>query len=84
MAKAEDLLTKVTGLRADAFAASAPAAIRSPELTVVVRFDDTKMEQVSFARAGADVVASRADEPGAATLAAAAYEEAVKALDALE
>ena len=83
-AKADDLLTKVTGLRAESFTASAPAALGSPELTVVVRFDDSKMEQVSFARDGSDVVARRADEPGAARLAATGYEDALASVDALE
>ncbi len=83
-AKAEDLLTKVTGLRAESFTASAPAALGSPELTVVVRFDDSKMEQVSFARDGSDVVARRADEPGAARLAATGYEDALASVDALK
>lgn len=80
--KAEDLLSRITGLRADSFEASAPAALKSPELTVTVRFDD-KTEEVSFARAGTDVVASRPDEPGAAKLTATSYDEALKALDAL-
>jgi hypothetical protein len=83
-AKVEDLVTKVTGLRAESFESSSPAALKSPALTVVVRFDDKKMEQVAFARAGADVVASRSDEPGAAKLTAASFDEAIKALDALK
>src|SRR5687767_7691903 len=80
-AKAEDLLTKVSGLRAESFETSAPAALKNPELTVIVRYDDKKMEQVAFARAGNDVVASRLDEPGSAKVAAMSYEDAIKALD---
>ena len=83
-ARVEDLLTKITGLRAESFEASAPAALKTPALTVVVRFDDKKMEQVAFARAGADVAASRADEPGSAKVTAASFDEAIKALDALK
>jgi hypothetical protein len=84
-AKAEDLLTKVSGLRAESFEASAPAALKSPALTVVVRYDDgKKMEQVAFARSGSDVFASRSDEPGAAKVLAASFDEALKALDAIK
>ena len=83
-AKAEDLLTKVSGLRAESFETSAPAALKNPELTVIVRYDDKKMEQVAFARAGNDVVASRLDEPGSAKVAAMSYEDAIKALDAVK
>jgi hypothetical protein len=82
-AKVEDLLAKVSGLRADTFAATANAALKSPALTVVVRYDD-KTEQVAFARAGTEVVASRSDEPGSATVETMAFEEAIKALDALK
>lgn len=81
--KAEDLLSRVTGLRADSFQTSVPPALKTPELTVSVTFDDKKMEQVSFARAGSEVFASRSDEPGAARLTATSYEDALKALDAL-
>ena len=83
-AKVEDLLTKITGLRAESFESSPPAALKNPALTVDVRFDDKKTETVAFARAGADVVASRSDEPGAAKLMAASFDEAIKALDALK
>jgi hypothetical protein len=83
-AKVEDLLTKITGLRAESFEQSSPAALKNPALTVDVRFDDKKMEQVAFARAGTDVVASRSDEPGAAKVLATSFDEAIKALDALK
>jgi hypothetical protein len=81
--KVEDLLTKVSGLRAEAFATAPNAALKSPALTVIVRYDD-KTEQVAFARAGDEVVASRPDEPGSATVQTMAFDEAIKALDALK
>jgi hypothetical protein len=84
MAKAEDLLTKVSGLRAESFDSAAPAALKNPALTVIVRFDEKKMEQVVFARAGSDVVASRSDEPGSAKVMATSFDDAIKALDALK
>jgi hypothetical protein len=82
-AKIEDLLTKVSGLRASSFEAAAPAAIKTPTLTVKTDFGG-QSETVTIARAGADAFAARADEPGAAKLDAAALDEVVKALDALK
>jgi hypothetical protein len=82
--KVEDLLNKVTGLRADSFETAAPPALKTPALTVTARFDDGKMETVTFARSGAEIVAARADEPGAAKLMAAAFDDAMKALDAMK
>lgn len=83
-AKVEDLLTKVSALRAGAFEAGTNPALKTPELTVVVRYDETKTEQVAFARAGNEVVANRPDEPGNATVDAMSFDEALKALDALK
>ena len=78
-AAAEDLLTKITGLRAESFEATANPALQTPVLTVVVQFDDKRTEQVTFARSGTEVVAARADEPGSATVEAAAFNEAMEA-----
>jgi hypothetical protein len=82
-AKVEDLLSKLTSLRADSFEAGTHASLTSPALSVVVRFDTDKMETVNFGRAGEDVFANRPDEPGSAKVPASSYDEAVKALDAL-
>ena len=83
--KAADPLNKFTNLRADAIESTVPAAARAPELTVVVRFDEGKRtETISFARAGTDVYAVRDGEPGAAKVPAAAYEDALKAIDGLK
>ena len=82
-AKVEDLLTKLSNLRAASFEPAAHAALKSPELTVTARYDD-KTETVQFGRGGADVYASRSDEPGSAKLEASPYDEALKALDALK
>ena len=82
-AKVDDLLSKLTALRAQSFEATAPAALSSPALTVVMRFDD-KTETVRIARSNADVVAARADEPGAAKLETMSFDDIIKALDALK
>jgi hypothetical protein len=83
-AKADDLLTRITGLRATSFETQAHPSLKMPALVVTVRFTDNKMETVTFGRAGADVFASRADEPGAARLEASGLDEAMKALDAVK
>jgi hypothetical protein len=82
-ARIEDLLTKVSGLRASAFEAAAPAALKTPSLTVKTDFEG-RSETVTIARTGTDAHAARADEPGAARLDPAALDEVVKALDALK
>lgn len=81
--KVEDLLTKMSGLRASSFEATAPAALKTPAVSITAQFDG-KRETVTIGRAGADAFAARQDEPGAAKLDTAALDEALKALDALK
>jgi hypothetical protein len=81
--KAEDLLAKVTGLRAQSFEAATHASLRSPLLSVSVRYDADKSETVAFGRAGAEVFASRTGEPGSAKLDQTPFDEAIKAIDAI-
>jgi hypothetical protein len=83
-AKVEDFLTKLSNLRAQSFESTQPPALKSPELTVTVGFDQGKSETVTLARAGSDVFAARSDEPGAAKLDTTPYGDAVKALDELK
>jgi hypothetical protein len=80
--KVEDLLAKISGLRASSFESAPHASLKSPVLTVTATFDKGK-DAVTFGRAGMDVYASRPDEPGSAKLEAAPLDEALKALDAL-
>ena len=82
-AKADDLLTKLTGLRADSFEGQAHASLKSPALTVTITFDEKKQETVTLARSGTDVYASRSDEPGSARLASAGLDEVMKAIEEL-
>jgi hypothetical protein len=81
--KVEDLLTKVSGLRASSFEATTPAALKTPAVTIRAQFD-SKSETVTIGRAGSDAFAARSDEPGAAKLDATAVDDALKALDALK
>jgi hypothetical protein len=83
-AKAEDLLSKVTGLRAASFEDRAHASLKMPVLVVTVRFTDNKTETVTFGRAGADVFSSRGDEPGTAKVEGMGLDDALKALDAVK
>jgi Domain of unknown function (DUF4340) len=83
-AKIEDLLSRLTSLRATSFESGTHASLKSPALTATVRFDEGKTEAVAFGRAGSDVFASRMGEPGSAKLEASSFDEANKALDALK
>jgi hypothetical protein len=83
--KVEDLLTKLSNLRATSFEPARHASLETPALTVTVRFEDNKKtETVTLGAAGSDVFAGRTDEPGSAKLEKTAYDDAIKALDALK
>ena len=83
-AKADDLLSKITSLRAASFENTPHASLKMPALVVTIRFTDNRTETVTFGRSGADVFASRADEPGAAKVEGTGLDEALKALDAVK
>jgi len=83
-AKVDDLLSKLGSLRASTFQATADAALKSPALTVNSQFDSNRMETVTFARAGAAVVAGRGDEPGSATVESMAFDDVIKGIDAVK
>lgn len=82
--KAEDVLNKVTGLRAASFEEKTPPSLKTPALVVTVKFGENRTEAVTFARSGTDVYASRADEPGAAKVDASGFDEAMKAIDGVK
>jgi hypothetical protein len=86
LAKVEDLLSKLSNLRAQSFAdAKTKTGLDSPVATVSVKFDDgKKQERVVFGKVGADVYASRSSEAGAAKIDATEFDDAVKALDAIK
>jgi hypothetical protein len=82
----ETLLSNLSNLRAQSFAdAKTKTGLDAPAVTVTARYDESnKTDAVSFGRAGSDVFASRGDEPGAARIEAPAFDEALKALDAVK
>ena len=82
--KVEDLLSKVSGLRAESFETAMNPALKNPTLVVTIRFDENKMEQVTFARAGADVVATRAGEPGTGKVQASSFDDVFKGIDEMK
>jgi hypothetical protein len=78
-AKMDDLLTKITSLRAQSFKAG---GIDKPALVISASYDTGKFERVRLAKT-TDAMAARDDEPGVAVLDAAAYDELIKAFDAV-
>jgi hypothetical protein len=84
LTKAEDLLARLSNVRATTFEAAAHPSLKTPVMTVTIRFDENKTETVSFGRSGMDVFAARADEPGAAKIETMAFDEVTKAVDALK
>jgi hypothetical protein len=84
----DTFLTKLTSQRAQSFVETGgktKTGLEAPALVVAVRFDDGKKEeQVTFGRAGADVYAAMAGQPGAAKLDAAEFGDVVKALEAVK
>ncbi|HEY3384467.1 MAG TPA: DUF4340 domain-containing protein [Vicinamibacterales bacterium] len=87
-AKMETFLTKLANQRAQSFLAAgskSKTGLDAPVLVVVVRYDDGKKEEkVSIGRAGSDVYAAIAGQPGAAKIDTTEFDDAIKALDALK
>ena len=80
--KVDALLAKIANMRATSFVDGKGAL--SPTLEVHVKFDDNKKEErVTFVKDGADVLALRPGEPGAAKADAADLTDALKSLDEL-
>jgi hypothetical protein len=82
---ADDLVNRITGLRAGSFENQAHASLKNPELVVTVRTNDNTSETVTFGRTDTDVYAARSDEPGSAKIdGTAALDEAMKLLDGVK
>jgi hypothetical protein len=82
----DTLLSAFSGLSVESYVdAGTKTGADSPSAVVTARFDDGKQEErVVFGRAGSDVFAVRAGEPGAARVDAAKFDDAMKALDAIK
>jgi hypothetical protein len=83
-ATVEDLLAKMSNLRAMTFEPTPSPSLKMPALTVTVRFDENKTETVAFGRSGIDVFGKRADEPASAKLDSMLFDEMMKTLDTLK
>lgn len=81
--KVDDLLTKLSSLRAVSFEPGTHPTLKAPALTVTAAFA-SRTETLTFGREGADATAARADEPGYIRLDANAFDDAVKSLDVLK
>ena len=86
----DDLLAKLSNLRADSFVESrADAGVRDddPVATVRVRYgtgDETTDEHVVFWRSGEETFAVHGDEIGAAMIATSSLDDALDALEAVQ
>jgi hypothetical protein len=82
--KVEDLLSKLSGLRAQSFKPSQDGTgLDKPALIASASYDGGKFERVRLAKPASEAFGSRDGAPGAAVLEASAYDEVLKALDAV-
>jgi hypothetical protein len=83
-AKFDDLLSKLTALRAQSFKPTQDSTgLDKPALVVSASYDGGKFERVRLAKPATEAYGSRDGAPGAAVLEASAYDEVFKALDAV-
>ena len=83
-AKVEDMLTKLSNIRANLFQDRVDPALKMPTLVTTLKLDNNMTETVAFARSGNAVLANRADEPGSATVDVMAFNDAMMAIDAIK
>jgi hypothetical protein len=83
-AKVEDLIAKMSNLRAQNFEVTEDPSLKMPALTVTARFDENKSETVIFGRGGTSVFGKRSDEPASARVDSLLFDETMKTLDSLQ
>lgn len=83
-AKLEDMLTKLSNIRAQLFQDRVDPVLKMPTLVATLKVDNNTTETVTFARNGNAVLANRADEPGSATVEVMAFNDAMAAIDAVK
>ena len=80
----EDFLAKLAALRAQSFnSTSNAAASATPELVAAVSYDTDKFERVRFIKSEKEVSGVREGESGVAVVDGSAFDETMKALDAV-
>jgi uncharacterized protein DUF4340 len=82
--KIDDMLTKLSNIRALLFQDRVDPALKTPTLVATLKLDNNTIETVTFARNGNAVLANRADEPGSATVEVMAFTDAMSAVDAVK
>lgn len=81
-AKFETALNQISGLRAESFPDTTPAAAKTPVAIVTVKSDEGKKEErVTFGKSGSDTFAARSGESDAAKIETSAFDNALKAFD---
>lgn len=83
-AKVEDMLTKLSSIRAQLFQDRVDPVLKMPTLVATLKLDNNMMEMVTFARNGNAVLASREGESGSATVEVMAFNDAMTAIDAVK
>jgi hypothetical protein len=80
--KMDSFLSGFSNLRVDSWVEKTAAlGLESPELGIVVRFDDGRKEERVLLSKKTDVYASRSDEPGAAKVPVTDYDTSLRAMD---
>jgi uncharacterized protein DUF4340 len=82
--KVEDMLTKLSNIRAQLFQDRVDPVLKMPTLVATLKLDNNMMETVTFARSGNAVLASREGEPGSATVEVMPFNDAMTAIDAIK
>ncbi len=83
-AKMEDMLTKLSNIRALLFQDRVDPVLKMPTLVATLKLDNNTTETVTFARNGNAVLANRAEEPGSATVEVMAFNDTMTAIDAIK
>ena len=83
-AKVEDMLTKLSNIRAQLFQERTDPGLKMPTLVAMLKLDNNMTETVTFARNGNAVLANRSNEPGSATVEVMAFNDAMMAIDAVK
>jgi hypothetical protein len=83
-AKIEDMLTKLSNIRAQLFQDRVDPTLKMPTLVATLHLDNNATETVTFARNGNAVLANRSDEPGSATVDVTAFNDAMTAIDGIK
>jgi hypothetical protein len=83
--KVNKTLADLADINVTAFqSTTAKTGLEKPDMVISVKFDDgKKSETITFGKSGADIFASRPDEPGAEKVEGGKYSDAVKEVDEL-